>query len=304
MSKQAQFITPFLWFDGKAEEAAELYTSLFPNSRIKTISRYGKKGFVQHGQPEGLATVVVMELDGYQISGHNGGPIFKPTPALSFFVQLETEELVDKVWAGLLNGGSVMMPLEAQEWSPKFGWLNDRYGISWQITLGPKADVRQTISPALLFVGEKHGKAEAALEHYTRIFPNSSVDNVLKYDGSGIEPEGTITNAQFYLNGETFMVMDGAGEHPFDFNEAFSLNISCETQDEIDAYWNGLLENGGEPGPCGWLKDAFGVSWQIVPSTMGQLMTDTRPGVSGRVMEAMLKMTKIDKAALEAAAEA
>jgi len=296
----ARKIVPFLWFDGQAEEAARLYTSLFPNSRIGTVSRYGTEGFEAHGQPAGRAMVVEMDLDGVAISGLNGGPVFRPTPAVSFFAQLETEALVDAVWAGLAEGGTVLMPLAAWPWSRKYGWLNDRYGVSWQISLGPKADVGQTITPSLLFTGAQQGRAEAAIRLYTSVFAGSGVQGILRNDGSEGEPAGTVKHAQFRLAGETFMAMDSAQPHAFGFTEGTSFMVLCADQAELDHFWSALTAEGGEESMCGWLKDRFGLSWQIIPTAMMRLMSD--PATSGRAMQAMLSMRKLDIAALEAAA--
>ncbi len=298
----SQKITPFLWFDGQAESAAKLYASLFRDSRIGAISRYGKDGFEHHRQPEGSAMVVDLELAGYRMSFLNGGPAFKLTPAISFFVQFETEDEVNALWTALSEGGSVMMPLDAYPWSRRYGWLSDRFGVSWQIALGSKADIRQTITPSMLFVGSQAGKSEAALKLYTATFPNSSVEGIARHDGSGVDAAGTVQHAQFYLNGnETFMAMDSAFEHQFGFNEAVSFMISCETQDEIDHYWSALIANGGSESRCGWLKDPFGVSWQVVPSALREMMSGPDRAAASRVMQAFLKMRKFDIAALEAA---
>lgn len=297
----AQAIIPFIWFNGRAEEAAEFYVSLFPESRIGAISRYGKEGFEFHGQPEGTPMVIDMELGGTRVSILNGGPAYEPNPAVSFFVQLETEAEVDALWAALLDGGTVLMDLEPQPWSPKYGWLNDRYGVSWQISLGPKADVNgQTITPYLTFVGEQFGMAEEAVNLYTGIFPNSRVEGFWRADGSGAEAEGSVMHAQFYLNGVTFMISESAHPHEFSANGAISFMVYCDTQEEIDHYWSALTADGGAEQACGWLNDRFGVCWQIIPSAMDKLMTGPK---AGAVMQAMFGMRKLDIAALEAAAK-
>lgn len=247
--------------------------------------------------------VVEMELSGYRINLLNGGPVFKLNPSISFFVQLETEDEVNALWAGLSEGGAVLMPLDSYPWSKRYGWLNDRFGVSWQISLGPKSDVRQTISPFLMFTQERAGQAESALKLYTSLFPNSSVHGIARHDGSGADAAGTVMHAQFYLNGETFMVMDSAGPHKFGFNEAVSLSIACDTQTELDHYWNALIADGGAEGNCGWLKDRFGVSWQIVPKSLGALMSQSDRAASERVTRAFMSMRKLDIAAIEAAAK-
>jgi predicted 3-demethylubiquinone-9 3-methyltransferase (glyoxalase superfamily) len=162
--------------------------------------------------------------------------------------------------------------------------------------------VGQFITPSLLFVGKQHGRAEEALRLYTSIFKNSDVVGILRYGAGETDPEGTVKHTQFRLNGEVFMAMDSALEHPFTFTEAISFFVNCETQKEVDHFWEKLSE-GGEKSRCGWLKDKFGVSWQIVPTVLGKMMQDKDPQKAGRVMQAMLQMDKIDIKTLQQAYE-
>lgn len=296
-----QKIIPHLWFDGAAEEAARLYTSLIPGSRIGTITRYGKAGFEQHGRPEGTVMTVEFDLGGYRLVGLNGGPHFRFTPAISYFVMLEAEDEVDRLWSGLADGGTVLMPLDAYDWSPRYSWLNDRFGVSWQIALGSRADVGQTVAPSLLFVGPQAGRAEEAIAHYTSIFPDSRIQGILRHDGAGPETAGTVMHAQLHLGGETFMAMDSALAHDFGFTPANSQLVMCDSQEEIDHYWTALSAV-PEAEQCGWLQDRFGVSWQVVPARLIDLMTDPDSARVARVTEAFMQMKKLDIASLERAA--
>jgi predicted 3-demethylubiquinone-9 3-methyltransferase (glyoxalase superfamily) len=293
-------IAPCLWFDHQAEEAANFYAALFKDSRIDRVSYYGKEGFEIHGRPEGSVLTVAFQLAGRDFLALNGGPHFKFTPALSLFVVLESEAEIDALWAGLGEGSSVLMPLDAYDWSPKYGWLSDRYGLSWQVMLGRKADVGQTISPSLLFVGPQHGKAEEAMKFYTSLFSGSVIDGISRYDGEGADPAGSVKHAQFRLNGDSFMAMDSAFAHQFGFTEAVSFMVNCDTQEEIDRFWSALSAV-PQAEQCGWLKDRFGVSWQIVPAILPQLLSDPDRQKSGRVMTALLGMRKLDIARLIAA---
>ncbi|MFN2457135.1 MAG: VOC family protein, partial [Chitinophagaceae bacterium] len=137
---------------------------------------------------------------------------------------------------------------------------------------------------------------------YASLFDNSSIAGILKYTAGENEPEGTVKHAQFTLNGQVFMAMDSE-PHAFVFNEAISFFVSCETQEEIDYFWNKLTADGGQESQCGWLKDKFGVSWQIVPLILMQLMEDKDKAKAGRVMQAMMKMKKIEIEKLKEAAE-
>lgn len=293
-----QTITPYLWFDDQAEEAAQFYTSLFKDSKLGQVARYDKAAAEAAGRPEGSAMIVPFHLAGQEFVGLNGGPHFKFTPAISFFVTLDTEAAVDALWEKLAAGGTPLMPLQAYAWSDKYGWLNDRYGLSWQIGLGEREEVGQTITPALLFVGKQHGRAEEAIRFYTTVFENADITGILRYSAEDNEPEGTVKHAQFTLEGQTFMAMDSSLAHDFTFTEALSFMVKCESQEEVDYFWDRLSAH-PEAEQCGWLKDQFGVSWQIVPTIVPKLLSDPDSHKSQRVMQAVLQMKKIDIATLE-----
>jgi predicted 3-demethylubiquinone-9 3-methyltransferase (glyoxalase superfamily) len=278
-----QKIRPFLWFDGKAEEAAKFYTSIFKSSKMRSISQMS----------------ATFQLDGLELTGLNGGPQFKFSPATSFFVECETREEVDEAWKKLAKGGTVLMELAAYPFSEKFGWVQDEFGVSWRLNLVGR---RQTMTPFLMFVGEQHGKAEEAMSFYISLFKNSSVTRIERYGAGEAEAEGTVKHAKFALNGQQFMAMDSGREHPFTFTPAISFFVSCETQKEIDYFWE-KLSAGGEKDRCGWLKDKFGVSWQIVPPALGEFLNDEDEQKSERVMKAMLEMDKLDIKALRRAHE-
>jgi predicted 3-demethylubiquinone-9 3-methyltransferase (glyoxalase superfamily) len=292
-----QKITPFLWFDNQAQEAMNFYTSVFKNSKTGNISRYGEAG---PGEPGSVLTAS-FELEGLQFTALNGGPTFNFTPAISFFVNCDTEDELDKAWNKLSEGGSVLMPLQQYPFSEKFGWLADRYGLNWQLNLGSRP---QKIVPFMMFVGEQHGKAEQAMNLYTSLFKDSGIENIVHHGPGMGEVEGTVMHAVFRLAGQEFMAMDSNQEHNFTFTEAISFYVDCKSQQEVDFFWEKLGE-GGDPNAqqCGWLKDRYGVSWQIVPSVLVDLMNDPDPEKAKRVTEAMLQMKKIEIPALEQAYE-
>ena len=153
----------------------------------------------------------------------------------------------------------------------------------------------QKIVPCLWFDTE----AEEAAAFYTTTFENSRVLEVARYGKAGPRPEGTVMTVSFELDGQAFVALNGGPE--FTFNEAVSFQVNCESQDEVDRFWSRLTD-GGEEGPCGWLKDRYGVSWQIIPTRLTELMNDPDAERSARAMEAMLQMRKIDVGALERAA--
>jgi predicted 3-demethylubiquinone-9 3-methyltransferase (glyoxalase superfamily) len=276
-----QKFSPFLWFDGKAEEAATFYTSIFKNSKIQSVSPMSTS----------------FTLAGLEFIALNGGPQFKFTPAISFFVNCETHREIDESWRKLAAGGAILMELTQYPFSEKFGWVQDKFGVSWQLNLAGRA---QSIAPFLMFVGKQHGRAEEAINFYVSLFKDSKVIKIERYGSGEEESEGTVKHATFSLNGQEFMAIDSGREHPFTFSEAISLFVRCETQPEIDYFWD-ELSAGGEKGRCGWLKDKFGVSWQVIPSVLGEMLNDEDDEKSDRVMQAMLKMDKLDITALKQA---
>ncbi len=291
-----QKIIPHLWFDSEAEAAAKFYTSLFKNSRILKTTRYGKAGFEVHHQPEGKLMSIKFELEGQGFVGLNGGPVFKFTPAISFLVACKTKDEVDALWGSLSAGGFVMMELGEYPFSKRYGWTADKYGLSWQVMAVKDQPVGQKIVPTLMYVGAVCGKAEEAISLYASVFPKAKIGDIMRY-GKGEEPdkEGTIKHARFTLDGQEFAAMDSAYEHKFTFNEAVSLLVRCDTQAEIDHYWDKLIE-GGDPQAqvCGWLKDKFGVSWQVTPAVLEEMLLDPDKAKVERVTNAFLRMKKFD----------
>lgn len=289
-----QKITPFLWFDTQAGEAAEFYTSAFPQSKI-----IGKN--VMENTPSGTVEIFTIELMGQEFQMMSAGPLFTFNPSISFHVKCKTAQEVDALWEKLSKDGKVLMELETYPWSERYGWLEDKFGVSWQLFSTAGAQIKQHIVPALMFVGDVCGKAEEAVKLYTSIFPDSAVNSIMRY-GKGEEPdnEGTAKFISFTLARQEFAAMDSAHKHEFMFNEAISLLANCTTQEEIDEYWNKLSAH-PESEQCGWLKDKFGISWQITPRDMDDMFNGKDPAASDRAMQAMLQMKRLDLAALQKA---
>lgn len=269
-------IYPCLWFDMQAKEAAEFYGTIFKNSKITADT----------------PIVVMFELNGKKMMGLNGGPMFTMNPSISMFVHCTSLDECDRTWNGLSEGATVLMQLDKYPWSEKYGWLQDKFGFTWQIMKGDK----DTMVPSLLFTGEQFGKAQEAMDFYTHVFENSAVERK-NYYPDGTPYAGKISYAEFNVNRYPLVAMDGPGEHKYTFSEGVSLVVNCASQKEIDHYWNTFTADGGEESMCGWCKDKFGVSWQIVPANIGQLIGNPTNGQ--RAMQAMLKMKKLDIAALE-----
>lgn len=301
-----QKITPFLWFDDKAKEAVNFYASLFPDSKVGVAVRYGEAGAEVSGRLKGSVMTVAFRLAGEDFMALNGGPPpaggFKFTPAVSFSVTCETIEEVDMLWEKLSDGGSVLMELGEYPWSKKYGWCSDKYGLSWQLNLAPKTKAEK-IRPTFMFTQAVAGKAEEAMQFYAGLFPNSSIDFVARYEEgeSTTDTPGTVKHATFTLDGQGFIALDSATkDHKFTFNEAVSFMVNCKDQVEIDRYWDALSAV-PESEQCGWLKDKYGVSWQIVPAELSELLDDSDLAKSEKFMQAMLQMKKLDIAKLKAA---
>ena len=289
-------ITPHLWFDKEAKEATEFYVATFPDSRIKSVRTIT-------GTPSGDCDVVLFDLFGRPFQAISAGPTFKFTPAISFFVTCSTKEEVQEYFAALSDGGMVLVPLDAYPFSDLFGWCQDRYGLSWQVGYAGDREITQRITPTLMFTKDVCGRAEEAMRFYTEVFDNSAVGEIQHY-GPGEEPdrEGTLKYGPFTLDGQHFAAMDSAQAHEFTFNEAISLIVECDGQEQIDTYWNTLSADPSAE-ECGWLKDKFGVSWQILPTRLDEMMHDGSQEQLDRVTQAFLQMKKFDLAELEKAYE-
>lgn len=269
-------ITPCLWFNNQAKEAATLYCSVFADAKITAQS----------------AIVTGISISGQNITLLDGGPMYKPNPSISFYYLCEKEEELNRIWDAFSREGKVLMPLDKYPWSEKYGWINDKFGISWQVVLGKLTNVGQKITPCFLFSGKQYGRVDEAIAHYSSIFKDTTVKGILRY-GANESPdtEGKVKHAQLIILGEQFMLMESALPHNFSFTEGISLTIHCESQEEIDYYWEKLTES-GEESMCGWLKDKFGVSWQIIPVVLSKIMSD--PTKAGKAAQAFMTMRKLN----------
>lgn len=287
-------IIPNLWFASEAKEAAVLYTSIFDDSRILSTT-------VLHDTPSGTAEIISIELAGQEFMLLSAGPLFQFNPSVSFLVALRSVEEVDALWRELAPGSKALMELGAYPFSERYGWLEDKYGLSWQLIYVGDRAVGQTIVPMLLFVGDVCGKAEEAINFYAKVFKNSSIGEIDRH-GAGEEPDaaGTVKQAVFTLENLQFRAMDSAWSHEFAFNEAISFIVHCDTQSEIDYYWERLSAR-PEAEQCGWLKDQYGLSWQIVPAELGAMLRDGDEGNGRQVTAALLEMKKLDLEALRRA---
>ena len=193
------------------------------------------------------------------------------------------------------------MELGEYPFSERYGWVQDKYGLSWQVMFMGNRKIKQRIIPTLMFVGKQCGKAEDAINFYASVFSSARVGDILHYS-KGEEPdkEGSVKHASFMLEGQEFTAMDSARGQNFAFNEAISFMVHCDTQEEIDYYW-GKLSADPNAEQCGWLKDKYGLSWQIVPNLMDEMLKDNDEKKIERVTEAFLQMKKLNIAKLKEA---
>ncbi|MBB5439125.1 putative 3-demethylubiquinone-9 3-methyltransferase (glyoxalase superfamily) [Pedobacter sp. AK017] len=274
-------IYPCLTLKGKIAEASDFYIKTFGAGRIAQTSPF----------------VIQIELSGQKFMLLNDGPSSVPNPSVSFMVMCSTAEETEQYWNKLIEGGNALMDIDSYDWSPKYGWVVDKYGISWQLYTGRKEDSFQKFCPTLMFTGNSAGKAAAAVHFYASLFPQSHIEGIMKYDEKDGERTDFVKHAQFKINNFTAMAMDSSEDHGFGFNDAISMVVECDTQAEIDNYWEQLTADGGHEVACGWLTDKYGISWQIIPKMLGKLMTDPERGQ--RAMGALMKMKKLIIADLE-----
>ncbi len=291
-----QMINPFLWFDNQAEEAVNFYVSTFSSvfdssdgqkkSSILLTNRYGEAG----PGPKGSVMIMNFRLIGKEFTALNGGPVkdFIFNPSISFFIDCKNNEEISMLFMKLSSGGKIRIPLDKYPFSEKFAWIDDKFGVSWQLNLAKNT---YDIIPFLWFGNQ----SEEAMNYYISIFSaigenDSGINKLTRFGENDNGPLGKVQHAVFTLNGQRYMAMDSNKEN---FSPAISFFVNCDTQKEVDELWN-KLSQGGKTSQCGWLTDKFGITWQIIPTILGKLMSDPDHKKSQRVMQAMLKMSKIE----------
>lgn len=276
-------IYPCFWFNQNPHAVAEFYLQAFGEGEILSSN----------------PIVCHMSIKGTKLMLLNGGDRYPQNMAASLYVYAGSPEQAKIIFNNLAEGGTIQMPLGKYPWHDCYGWVTDKYGVHWQVE-SDEINNPQKIVSCLLFVNEKAKDVQAAMQHYCQIIQPSTILVEAPHFTPNHLPEGSWMFAQAKLKGYILNALSSTDEHDFDFTPAFSLAIECETQEEIDYYWEKLGE-GGAYSMCGWLTDKFGVSWQIVPKILSQLMAD--PNRAPKVSEAFLKMQKFDLATLLKAAE-
>jgi len=277
---------------------------IFPDFKILNVSE-----LEDVPTPSGETNIINFEISGQPFIAINAGPAFIKNPSISFFINfdpsqdLKALENLNKTWSYLSEGGKVLMGLGKYPFSELYGWVEDKFGVSWQLILtNPQGELRPHIIPSLLYTKEFAGNAEEAINYYVSVFGNNSkIGNIARYpDGMSPDKPGTLMYSEFYVNDTWIVAMDSAQDHNFKFNEGISLLIPCDTQEEIDHYWSKLSHDSSAE-QCGWLRDKFGVSWQVWPTKLGYYMQNGTQNQKDKVVQAFLKMKKYNLDELDSA---
>lgn len=291
-----QKIQPSLWFSqNNSEEAMKFYASVFPEGKIVSVDYY-PSGYTEGplAGMEGKVINGIFALSGQQFICLDGGPnVFEFNPSISFFVNCSSADEVKSYYEKLSEGGSVLMPLDTYPFSEQYAWISDKFGVSWQMSVG---EAKQLISPAFLFVGERFGQVEEAINYYVSVFKDSKIQTISRYgDEGGQEQKGKVNYSSIVLAGQEFVAMESnMMEHKFVMdNCAISFTVNCADQEEVDYFWE-KLSFAKEAEQCGWVKDKYGVSWQIVPQALLETVGGKDPAGQKRAMDAMMQMKKLD----------
>lgn len=273
---------PCLWVDNQVEEMTELYTKVFENGKpLKTLY------FLEdaHGKIGDILTQSV-QLANQEFILLNGGPEFKATPSISYMITCTSETQLQVLWQELSEGGKLLMNLAIYPGVGQFGWLEDRFGISWQFSLDQSSS-SQKITPCFMFSGEQYGNASRAVAEWIEVFQSGEILEHYSNEDS------TTKLAKFTMHQQEFMAMDSVVDHDFTFSLANSFYVYCENQKEIDRLWTAITSKGTEM-PCGWMGDRFGVAWQTVTRDMDTMLDRKNLTKALAVTQAVYGMMKID----------
>ena len=276
-----QVITPAIWCDGTADEAAQFYADVFRDTSIAE-------------QAPGIAATV--SIHGFRLSLINGGNQYAPNPSISCILNFDpllfggeeqARAYLDELYERLSTGG-VLMELGEYPFSPRYAWVRDRFGMTWQLMLtDPDGDPRPFVIPSFMFGGTNHAHAEEATDAWIALFDNARRGALYRYEEGGPLDAGTVMFTDFTLRGTWIAATDSGTFHDFTFTPGVSMIVSCRDQEEIDRYWAGLSAV-PEAERCGWCVDRWGVSWQVVPHNIAELMADAA------TRDKILHMGKID----------
>ncbi len=295
-----QKLVPNIWCNDNADEMARFYLEAFPGATLANHARYPEEGLLEFQRPfAGKTLQVDVVIDGFAITLINADDTFRPGPALSLRVVVGTPQEAERLTSALSSGGRVLRPLGDHPLHELFAWVEDPYGVSWQVLVGHGP----AIAPCLNFAGPAQGKAQAALDKYVASFPNSRAGESITYaqlegntgDAAEAQDPSQLALGVAWLDGEPVYAQDfcgfggagvAGGDEHFAFDCGAALLYQAHGQQQLDAVWEALSAV-PEAERCGWLRDEFGVAWEVVPDNLGELMQ--RAGA----YEKLMAMTKI-----------
>jgi len=285
-------IIPHLWFEKDIKDIFDFYASVFHDSKIISSTTI-------HNTPSGDCDFMTVSLEGRNFMFIGGGKAdFSINESISFIIASNSLEEVDYYY-NKLSSGKFKVPLDKYHFSEKYAWFFDKYGVSWQVIHLKDVPIIDKITPCLYFADMSPEKdARKALEFYKEVFKVEDDPFIITFGDHFPDASDKIAHSDINLLGRSFSLCDACVTDPVPFNEAISLLINCETQEEIDYYWDKLGETQQQ---CGWVKDKFNVSWQINPIKLDEMMTNGTEEQKDRVVQAFLKMKKFDIEELEKA---
>lgn len=286
---RAMRITPNIWSAGQAADMSELYRAAFRDAVETDRQHYPTEGLLDFQKPlAGQVLTVSLEIHGQPVAIVNAGDEFRPNPAAGFMVNFDpgvvedAAEYLDSVHARLVEGGRELMPLDEYPFAKRYAWVEDRFGVSWQLILtDPAGEPRPVVLPALMFCGPAQDRCAEAIDRYVSVFPGSALGNRVQVPGEDGLPTPKVVFSDARLGDTWVTAMDSGPAQDFTFTEGFSLMVAARDQEELDRWWAALSAR-PEAERCGWCKDEFGVSWQIVPENLGELMQ--KPGAYAKLM--------------------
>lgn len=280
-----------LCFNDQAEEAVKFYTSVFNNSEITREIRYP--------MPEGESMAYDFTIENQAFSAFNGGPDFTMNPSFSLMVSLDTADEVDALYNKLAEGGTDLMPLDTYPFSDRYAWVQDHFGLSWQLMLAPDVPAKHKVRVSLLFAGQYCGQAEQALHDYAEIFQMAEPGHINYYqEGEAQDDRAKVNYSELNVGDQQIVFMDHGFGSDEEFSEAISFLIVAGAQSEVDYYWEKLSAH-EESEAIGWLKDSHGIAWQVVPQAYFQAMETATDEQKKRILDALFKMKKMDVARIE-----
>ncbi|AZA14540.1 VOC family protein [Corynebacterium choanae] len=286
MTAAAQCIVPTIWCNGNADEVAAQYRDVFGDVEIIDHQRYPEEGLLDFQQPfAGKTLTIELAIRGFRLLLINADDTFTPNPTISLMVSNPDRAATQQLYAGLAADGFVMMPLQEYDFNPYYCWVEDKFGVSWQLFTHEEPVDLPAIYPSIMFCGAAQNRAAEALTHYTEVF-SGEILNKVTYQDMGQGDNGVITGdsvvfATFTLEGQLFGAMDSAVEQPFHFGGGVALMVNADDQTAINHYFHALSADPAAE-RCGWLRDKFGLAWQVVPSNLSEFMQ--RPNAYAKLM--------------------